>query len=337
MCDGWLPRRFVVTILLLAVSAVFQAGPCAAVHLEDTTDVAQLEVPGVEGVNATHAYLSTTVDKLSRRIDRFFGEERIYQEASGTYVQVRGSLIYGRGGEFDFIGRFRGKVDLPQLEEKVHLVIEGDDSRDSVEAFNRITPGIETVDPLRDSDISAALQFVIREKERWSLSLRPGVKLSTPIESFLRLRFRRAQPLGKIWLSRGTVEAGFYSVRGWRNEWQLDLERALSEKDFFRASTTVLWREEDPGNQLLGQSFLVTHLIDRRQSIAYEAGARAETRPHPRDTSYFSSIRYRRDLHRGWLFLELKPQLVFARENSFKADPALVLTLETLLGAEYVD
>jgi hypothetical protein len=281
MCDGWLPRRFVVTILLLAVSAVFQAGPCGAVHLEDTTDVAQLEVPGVGGVNATHAYLSTTVDKLSRRIDRFFGEERIYQEASGTYVQVRGSLIYGRGGEFDFIGRFRGKVDLPQLEEKVHLVIEGDDSRDSVEAFNRITPGIETVDPLRDSDISAALQFVIREKERWSLSLRPGLKLSTPIESFLRLRFRRAQPLGKTWL--------------------------------------------------------FTHLIDRRQSIAYEAGARAETRPHPRDTSYFSSIRYRRDLHRGWLFLELKPQLVFARENSFKADPAFVLTLETLFGAEYID
>ena len=88
---------------------------------------------------------------------------------------------------------------------------------------------------------------------------------------------------------------------------------------------------------LLGQRLLLTHILDRRQSLAFEVGTSAETRPNLRDLSYFSSLRYRRDIHRGWLFLELKPQLLFARENSYRADPALVLTLEALFGARYLD
>ena len=330
-------KSFVGWIFLAVMFALFQACPAYAVHFADQTAVPELRVPGVGGVNATHSYLSTTVEKLSQRIDSFFGEERIYQETTGTYVQARGSLIYGRSGEFDFNGRFRAKIDFPQLTEKVNLVIEGDDSRSDRENFNRITTGDGLADELDDSDVSAALQFMLKEKERWNLSLRPGLKFSDPIESFIKLRSSRSQSLNEVWLSRGTVEVGFYSIRGWENEWKVEFERALGKVNFFRSTTTLLWREDHPGNQFIGQSFLVTHALDRRQLIAYEVGASAETRPHLRDSSYFMSVRYRRDIHRGWLFLELKPQLIFAREDSYKADPAIVLTLETLLGGRYVD
>ena len=325
------------SLFLIAVSAIFQVRPSYATHLASQTEISELKVPGVGGVNVTHSYLSTTVERLSQRIDSFFGEERIYQEATGTYVQARGSLIYGRFGEFDFNGRFRAKIDFPQLREKVNLIIESDDSRNDSEDFNRITTGTSLADELDDSDISAALQFMLKEKKRWSLSLRPGLKFSSPIESFLKLRFSRAQPLNEVWLSRGTVEAGYYSDRGWENKWRLEFERGLGEVNFFRSSTTVLWREDHPGNQLISQSFLITQMLKRRQLIAYEIGASAETRPHMRDTSYFASVRYRRDIHHGWLFLELKPQLIFAREDSYKANPGIVLTLETLLGGKYVD
>lgn len=306
-------------------------------ELDNGRAITELKVPGIGGVNVTHSYLSTTVEKLSQRIDTFFGEDRIYEEATGTYVQVRGSIIYGQSGDFDFDGKFRIKIDLPQLKEKVNMVIEGGDERDDIEDINRITAGTNPVDDLVGSEISTALQFMVKEKELWALSIRPGLRFSNPIESSIKLRLRRTQPLGKTWLSRATAEIGYFSEKGWKDKLRLELERVFGEKNFFRSTSTVLWREDFPGNQFLGQTFLVTHIFDPRQSIALEVGISAETRPNLRELSHFSSIRYRRNIHRGWLFFELKPQVIFARENDYDADPALVLTLEALLGAKHLN
>lgn len=348
--SGRLLNRTVISVFFLALLQIFIPYPSFADHLQayereqaetteqvDYTAVPELKVPGFGGVNVTHSYLSTTVERLSQRIDIFFGEDRIYEEATGTYVQAGGSVIYGRGGEFDFDEKFRIKIDLPQLQEKVSLVIESDDENDNTEDFNKITTGTNLVDEREDSDVSAALQFILKEKKQWRLALRPGLRFSDPIDSFIKLRFRRTQSLDETWLSRSTVQIGYFSSRGWENELKLEVERGIGEKNFFRSTSTLLWREDFPGNQFLGQTFLVTHIVDPRQSIASEVGTSAETRPNLRDSSYFSSIRYRRDIHRGWLFFELKPQVIFARENDYDADPALVLTLEALLGAKYLD
>lgn len=307
------------------------------VEEEEPITVPELEVPGVDGANATHYYLSTGVESLSRSIDSFFGDRRIYDEASGTYIQVRGSVVHSRSGEVDNDAKFRLKIDLPNLKKRANLTIESSDRRDDSDTFNRITTGTSLDNTLGESDVSTTLQFFIKEKKRWNLSIRPGVKFSDPIESFIKLRFRRAQPLGEDWLSRATVEVGYYSRRGWENEWDLDLERNIGKKTFFRSSSTVIWREEFPGNQFLQQNFLITHVLNPRQSIAYEIGNTFETRPHLRDTVRFASIRFRRDIHRGWLFFEVKPQILFARNNHFKAEPTLALTLEMLLGAKYLD
>ena len=67
--------------------------------------------------------------------------------------------------------------------------------------------------------------------------------------------------------------------------------------------------------------------------MAYEAGVAFETDPIFWETGYYSSLRYRRDIHRGWLLLELKPQIEFARDNGFKADLSLALSLEMVFGA----
>lgn len=291
-----------------------------------------IKVPGMGGVNVTHAYLSSKLEGISRKIDSFFGADRIYVEASGTYIQAKSSLIYGRGGDFDTENKFRVKVDLPQLKEKVNLVIESDD-QDSLDVDN----GGDLTDSSANSDTSVALQFMMKEREKWVLTLRPGLRLSNPIKTFIKLRFRRSQPLTEKWLSRGTVEVGYYSDRGWENEWRLDLERAIGATDYFRSSSKLLWREEVPGNQLLIETFYLAHRIDRRQLLAFEIGTTAETRPNLRDLSYFSSLSYRRNIHNGWLFFEFKPQVIYARENDFKADPALVLTLEALLGGRYLN
>ena len=313
---------------------LFEVFPEPALEPEAEPDI---QVPGMGPVNATHRYLSTTVEKLSQRIDTFFGEKRAYEEATGTYLQARGSLIYSEGGEFDFDGKFRAKVDLPQLREKVHLVIETDNESDNIEDFNRITTGTGIVDNLQYRDVSAAVQFMLKEKKRWDFSVRPGLKLTNPIETFIKLRLRRNQPLGEKWLSRGAIEVGYYSDHGWENEYELGFERYIGSYNFFSATSNVLWRDDHPGMQFLWQRFQITHFLDRNSLIAFEIGMSAENRPNLIATSYFSNVRYRRNIHRGWLFFEIKPQVIAYRDNRFEPEPSLVLSLEVLFGAQQLD
>ena len=62
--------------------------------------------------------------------------------------------------------------------------------------FSRITTGRNLIDALEENDVSAGLQFVIKEKKRWNFRIKPGLRFSDPVETFIKLRLRRNQPLG---------------------------------------------------------------------------------------------------------------------------------------------
>lgn len=297
--------------------------------------VPEIRLPGVGRVNQAHLYLSSGVEKLAQRIDTFFGENRVYEEATGTYIQTRTSLIVDQDGAVDYDVKFRAKMRLPQLKEKFRLVIESEDEDRGLGDFNQDTKSDTLRGEVENKDVAASLQYMFQQTKRWNISLRPGLKLSDPVETFLRLRMAGTLHLTDKWLMRGITQFGYYSEEGWGSDWRLDVERRTGSKDFFRASSNVWWRENSPGNQFLSQTFLLTHILTPRTSVAFEVGVTGETRPKLEDTSYFSSVRYRRDIHRGWLFLELKPRVEFARENDFDEDVSLFVTLELLLGEDY--
>jgi hypothetical protein len=302
---------------------------------ESLSDIPELDWFGSGKVSRAHSYLSSSVESLSQRIDTFFGEERVYEEATGTYVQARGSVILEQDGAVDYDLKFRAKMRLPQLKSRFKLLIENDDEPGIVDDFARDSKGNTLADEVDNSGLSASLQYLFMETDRWNISLRPGLKLSDPIEAFLKLRMSRTKQLNKRWLSRGTVQLGYFTEEGWGNDWKLELERRAGRKDLFRSTTSVTWRRGSPGNQFLSQTLLLTRILNPRSSVAFELGMRAETRPELQDTSYFTNVRYRRDIHRGWLFFELRPRVVFARENNFDEELSLVLTLEVLLGENY--
>ena len=304
-------------------------------ELSENETVPEMKWTGVDKVNRTHSYLSSNIERLAQRIDIFFGNERIYEEATGTYIQTRSSLIVGQDGELDYDVKFRAKLRLPQLRSKFRLVIESEDEDSGLDDFNQDTKRDSLERELRSSDVAASVQYMFQQTKRWNISLRPGLKLSDPVEAFLRLRMAGTMQLSQKWQTRAITQFGYYSEEGWGSDWRLDFERRTGSQDFFRSSSNVWWREDSPGNQFLSQAFFLSHIMNPRTSVAFEIGATGETRPQLEDTSYFGSVRYRRDIHKGWLFLELKPQVVFDRDNDFDEDLSFYITLEILLGEDY--
>ena len=163
------------------------------------------------------------------------------------------------------------------------------------------------------------------------------VKFRTPVDPFIKLRLRRQQLIGEQWLWRITTTPAWYKSRGYELPGSLDFERGVGQGSFFRATSSLFWYEEERKNLFAQQSFFFSHPFGRRNQLAYEAGVGFEREPRWRDTAYFATIRYRINIHRGWIFLELKPQIVFERGSDFKPDPSLALTLEMFFGSGYLN
>jgi hypothetical protein len=301
---------------------------------ESTADPGpELYLPGIRMLDTSHSYFSKNIEGLSDTVDSFFGDDRIFEETSGTYVQFRGSVIFGKSGERTFDGRIRAKISLDNLNDRVQLQLYGED--DSVEPGTVLSGG-ELDDTLNDLDPAVSLQFVLLEQKRWDIRLRPGIKFRSPIDPFLKVRFRRQQRLGERWLWRTTFYPGWYDSRGYELPVTIDFERGTGGGGLFRSSSSGIWREEDPANLFLQETLLFTHPFGRSNQLAYTAGVGFEREPRWRDSLYFATVRFRRNIHHGWIFFEVTPQVLFARTSNFKAEPSLVFTLEMFFGGAYL-
>jgi hypothetical protein len=328
-------------LLPLPVAARADSGgpaPAAATSVAPATPDAaepELHFPGVSGLTAFHTYFSHNVENLSRRVDSFFATNRAYEESSGTYLLVRGSVIYGRGGEIDYDGKVRAHLDLPNLSDRINLLIESEQpdqpNEDALTTGNRTFP--QNID---NQALAASLQYILQAKEFWDVRLQPGIKLKWMPDPFVRLRFRWLNPLSVTWLSRVTFTPAWYGSRGWEARARYDLERGTGGEGLFRSSTEAVWELNDPHNLFWTEVLFFAHPFGSRAQVAYELGVNGEIEPKFEDTRYFSSIRYRRDIHHGWIFLELKPQIEFLRDDDFKPNPSLALTLEMLFGERYL-
>ena len=320
-----------VLLSFLLAGLVLAPGPLLAA--EPVAESPPAEVGGTGRFDVAHEYLSSRVESLSRRLDSFFGETRSYDESNDTYLQVRGSVILDKDETF-FDGEFRAKFNLPNLSEHLRFVLESQ-REDEDPNDRRITTGDANLrDTLDESRFIAGLEFGMEEFRQWKLTVQPGFKVAE-LDPTVRFRARRQSGVHHGWQNRLTLTPIWFESKGWEASVGFDLERIVLEDALFRSSTGAFWEEQDEDQFTFGQLFQFIDPLNSNESLAYEIGMTVRTQPEFEDNSYFGSVRYRRNIRQGWMFVELKPQLLFERDNDFDADPSLALTLEVLIGGPY--
>lgn len=327
---------FLATLFLAAPSWGEDNVPGAAAAVAVPTTLlpeATPRLPWMYYLDLTHGYLSRSIENVADNIDFYFGDNRIFTETSGTYARINGSAIYSKGGELLFGETFRLRADLTNLNKKLHLLIASDDlppDDEKITSGERFSNQLDTTQPV------VALQIVVQEKRRWDVRLQPGLRLRTPIDPHLKLRMRRLQPLGELWLLRATLVPAWYDSRGWENRAAIDFDAALSTRTLLRFTTGALWQQGFKKNVQLNQSIFCSYILTPNDVVATDIGTTLTTVPHLQDDAYFADIRYRHNLHQGWIFGEIKAQILCERNSSFKANPALVLTVEMFFGKLYL-
>ncbi|PLX90887.1 MAG: hypothetical protein C0614_00160 [Desulfuromonas sp.] len=280
-----------------------------------------------------HQELSRAIDSFSRRIDSFFGDDRLYDEITETYASFNLSGLYQRGGELSTETRFRLRLDLPRTENRIKLRLESEDDEYDDENSTSSPPGAE---PPEDNDINASLQFILQETRNWSISLSPGVKLNAPLEPYAKLRLRRNFDLFS-WRLRFVQAFEWYESTGYGSKSTLYFDRIISERGLLRLTSEAYRNQEgySPNDFRVSQKIRLFYVLNEQVRLSTELAIIGHTQPNWHQDHSFFNIRARRNIHQDFVFLELKPQIDFQRDNGFHGETSVMLSLEILFGADY--
>jgi len=281
-------------------------------------------------IDAPHDYLSRKIINFATDIDRFFGNERNYQESNKSVFQLGLSRSSGYGGDRKLVLAARANLNLPSTEKRFHLLLEPNpDQNISGEPTPNLntTPLTNRVETPQSYGLALRYEKVKEELKAWHLSTDAGLKFQgVNIDPFVRARGSYSIPLDK-WRLKAAESVYWFNTIGVGETTQIDLEHLISEPVLFRATTNATWLR-DKQNFDLRQDLSVYHTLDDRTALLYQASVVGVSNPQVEVTQYIAQILYRYRLHRQWVFFELNPQLIFPKVNNFNTSFALTVRLE---------
>lgn len=276
-----------------------------------------------------HGFLSVRLVDFIDKVDTFFGDERIDEEARESYMRFGYGVVAGHDGSTEVLSRLKINLHMPRLERRLNIMIETDRESD-YDTVGAAETAENTVFAGERSDVSTALRYLWYETRNWKAHADAGLILGNPLDSFVRARFRR-NINGDIWNFKFTETLFWYDSKGTGESTVFDAAARVGGDDLFRATTQATWTR-DTGYFDLAQTFNLFHDIDKRHAVVFQAGANGITEPDNHVEAYFFNIRGRRRLSRKWMFAEIKPQLRFPRADNFRMTPTITFLLEAFFG-----
>jgi hypothetical protein len=255
------------------------------------------------GLDSTRRFMFDTVCSAARWLDGFFGDIRYDEAATG----VRGRLSLGlerrEGTGLEFRPRFRVRIPLPNLNERLSVYLEREDETRSIEGRN--VEGQQAVEPLsttRTATDSTQLGFA---RKRGDVDFRLGLRAPHgKLDYYARTRYRTV--FGQTDATQWRFSETLYwrHSDGWGETTQLDFEARLSEKYFLRWYNSATWAQVTEGVSW-NTGLPLYHTLSGGKVIVFEPNMNGQTGLPYAVSSYGMRAAYRQTLGRSWLFGEL--------------------------------
>lgn len=220
-----------------------------------------------EAIDKPRDFLSHKFIGFVSDIDRFFGDDRNYEESNQSVVQLDLTRATGYGGDAKTILTGRAKVRLPSTEKRFHLLLESNpDKNISGEPTQLHSTPIQEISAPESYAAALRIEQKQAEEKPWHTSADAGIKFQgINTKPFARARGSYSIPLAD-WRLKAVETVFWFNSIGVGESTQLDIERFLSEPLLFRASSNVTWLH-DKQNFDLRQDFSLYHTLNGRAHV----------------------------------------------------------------------
>ena len=273
---------------------------------------------------------SRYISLFVQSVDNFFANSDHIEESTGSFVRLQLESIWTEGRSPTTKGDIKIKARLPKTQKKVKLVFESnpEEQRSALERETRESgPGTATGTD-KDTSFYAGLEKDVKQT-KWQIKPSIGVRIRSPLDFYVRLRFQRDIEFEK-WNVH--LYQGFYwfDSSGSGADTTMRWDRPLSHSMLLRFNSYIRYTDINDYFDLT-QTVDLVQTFSSRRAITYKIGVLAI---HDDQTSYIThylaNALYRWNVHSDYMFLELQPQVLWAKGNNFKSEFSFLFRLEFL-------
>ncbi|MEY3220166.1 MAG: hypothetical protein RIT27_1523 [Pseudomonadota bacterium] len=273
--------------------------------------------------------------------DHFFVNERDEAENVDRYLRLTSMLGYRKIEGFDSNIRLNGRVEFPNFQKKLHLILQSEHDKDALDVLTQSNqPNYLLNKNNTKSSNSVGLRWDVAQKSNSSFSMNAGLRFHGTVNLRLQGRYRYTYPLGEDSLARLTQSVFWEGSEGVGENTRFDVEKLLAPQTLLRFSQNLGVSEVSKGKEWVSEVALFHH-FEREQAGALTFWLSGATKPADQisgleETGF--SVRYRQSFFRPWLFFEIEPHYRWVRKESthnFQPSPGIIARIEILFGQKY--
>ena len=312
------------------ISIILLAWPLLGLAQDDQS-LFQDESTYFDWLDKPRNYLSERFVTLSTKVDRYFADERVFQESRTSYLRFYGDLVFKKSGSSDFNPKLQAKVVLPALEKRLHILLESDTDVTGEVPTAAVPTQSGTPKLNVPNDFRAAVQVQVTDSPHWNINTDAGLRFhGLTLPPFVRARASRTQNVHK-WQFRFTQAVYWYEQSGMGESTQYDADYKFNDHYLGRSRSLAAWSDHDQRFDF-EQDFVLFHPIDDSHALSYGASVYGQSQPNSHVTNYAVNATWRTRIHREWLFFNIQPGLSWPESESFHITPTILLRVEAVFG-----
>jgi hypothetical protein len=238
-------------------------------------------------------------------------------------ARASGKLRFGlepRSGnlnQLDF--RFKIRVKLPALQDRVELLLSDDE-----EDVNQQAVKAARSDQLGSDDTATvALQF--KDKPDSKIAYRIGLGRGSQV--YTRARYSDKLDVNERNKISYSAEANYYTDDQLGVEARISFIHTLSKNKAIEFDNTFRYRDKTE-DLFWRHEIQYLYLKDSKTSYLFSAMVDGLNKPSYQEEQVLVSMRYKRNVLRPWLFLEVEPYVIWLRQENFRTSVGVAIRAE---------
>lgn len=312
-----------LTLSLFTCSCLAGQQEKASVDADSIENTRQQPENSDDWMEQVHDSIASGVYQSAYWFDSFFNDNPDDQQTPETKARIR--LAWApRSRDFaEFKARFRLKVHLPHLEDRVDLIL-SDDSNEVLSELPLESSKNNT--DFEQERFSAAIRYLEQKNDDSLMDYRLGISGG---DIFTRARYQQSYQ----WFDKHSLKlepALFYFLDdGLGARFLLEYDYQLSAQSQFRFDYSTRGSEAFSGLRWKHGFYHLRHWSDQSAAIwaLQIEGQRNGERGFVTENTTLS-YRYRFSAIKDWLFFEVEPFLEWPEADNYKTTPGIALRIE---------
>lgn len=270
-----------------------------------------------------HGAMSDSVHGTAEWFDSFFATDEVDESSTESLARIRLGWE-PRARDFGvFTQKFRLRVKLPNLENKVDLIFTDEDDDDNQN--DKIQQGRALTDD-NDESFTAAIRLINVDKISQFIDTRIGISGG---DVFTKARLKWTSDFSDVHQFEIQPSIFYYAQDGFGRRIFTEYDYNFAPQKQFRINYSVKHSEAFDGRRWKN-GYYYLHQIDRRRANVVAIVAEGEDGAGRGFVvnNYTLSFRYRINAYRKWLYFEVEPFMEWPEAENYSSTPGIALRVE---------